>query len=73
MAKARRPSMDHDRYGLDGTPIYSHGVDVDPVTGEQLGGQGASGRFALEPHTIVFAVLAVGFVVFFVIEARVFG
>lgn len=65
--------MDHDRYGLDGTPIYSHGVDVDPVTGEQLGGQGASGRFALEPHTIVFAVLAVSFVVFFVIEARVFG
>jgi len=65
--------MDHDRYGLDGTPIYSHGVDVDPVTGEQLGGQGVSGRFAFEPHTIVFAVLAVSFVVFFVIEARVFG
>ena len=65
--------MDHDRYGLDGTPIYSHGVDVDPVTGEQLSGQGASGRFAVEPNTIVFAVLAVSFVVFFVIEARVFG
>lgn len=65
--------MDHDRYGLDGMPIYSHGVDVDPVTGEQLGGQGASGLFAFEPNTIVFAALAVSFVVFFMIEARVFG
>ncbi|MCW1384603.1 DUF4346 domain-containing protein [Novosphingobium sp. KCTC 2891] len=65
--------MDHDHYGLDGTPIYSQGVDVDPVTGEPLGGQGASGRFAFEPNTIVFAVLAVSFVVFIVIEARIFG
>jgi hypothetical protein len=46
---------------------------VDPVTGEPLGGQGASGRFAFEPNTIVFAVLAVSFVAFFMIEAGVFG
>lgn len=73
MAKVRRPSMDHDRYGLDGTPIYSHGVDGDPITGERISGQEASGRFAVEPNTIVFAVLAVSFVAFFMIEAGVFG
>ena len=25
--------MDHDRYGLDGTPISCRGADCDPVTG----------------------------------------
>jgi len=65
--------MDHDRYGLNGTPIYSQGVDVDPVTGEQLSEQEARGLFAFEPNTVVFAILAVCFLVFFMIEAHVFG
>ena len=63
--------MDHDRYGLDGVPIYSQGVDVCPVTGEPLRSNGRG--FGFEPYTITFVVLALCFIVFFAYEARVFG
>lgn len=65
--------MDHDRYGLDGMSVYSQAVDLDPLTGEQLSEQEARCQFAFEPNTVVFAILAVCFVVFFMIEAYVFG
>lgn len=63
--------MDNDRYGLDGMPIYSQGVDVDPITGEPL--SSSFRLFGFEPHTITFVVLAICFVVFLAYEARVFG
>ncbi|MDT0510190.1 hypothetical protein [Novosphingobium sp. MMS21-SN21R] len=64
--------MDHDRFGLDGMPIFAKGADADPVTGELPSSVG-SGSFSLEPNTIVFFVLAISFLIFFAFEARVFG
>lgn len=64
--------MDHDRYGLDGMPIFAKGADADPVTGE-LPSDGGRGSFGLDPNTIVFFVLAVAFLIFFAFEARLFG
>lgn len=64
--------MDHDRYGLDGMPIFAKGADADPVTGELPSSVG-HGLFSLEPNTIVFFVLAIAFLIFFAFEVRVFG
>lgn len=64
--------MDHDRYGLDGMPIFAKGADADPVTGELPSSVG-SGSFSFEPNTIVFCVLALAFLIFIAFEARVFG
>lgn len=64
--------MDHDRYGLDGVPIFAKGVDADPVTGELPPSAGRE-SFSLEPNTIVFIVLAIAFLIFFAFEARVFS
>lgn len=64
--------MDHSRYGLDGRPIFSNGVDCDPVTGAKLPSQDherSLGTFALEPYTIVFLMLAIGFIVFLISQA----
>ena len=61
--------MDNGHYGLDGRPIYSNGVDCDPVTGAKLPSQGHDrtlGTFALEPYTLVFLALAIGFIVFLI-------
>jgi hypothetical protein len=64
--------MDHDRYGLDGMPIFVKGADEDPVTGELPSGV-ARGSFSFEPNTIVFVALAIAFLIFFAYEARIFN
>ena len=53
--------MDHDRYGLDGQPIYPRPGHFDHVTGQQLPtfrGGGQAGRSPLTMTLAVFMVIA---------------
>ena len=53
--------MNHDRYGLDGQPIYPRPGHFDHVTGQQLPtfhGEGQAGRSPLTMTLAVFMVIA---------------
>ncbi len=65
--------MDHDRYGLDGQPIYPRPGHFDHVTGQQLPtfrGEGQAGRSPLTMTLAVFMVIAVAALAYM---ANVFG
>ena len=49
--------MDHDRYGLDGHPIYPRPGHFDHVTGQPLPTFGGSKGRAAGPLSIALAVL----------------
>jgi hypothetical protein len=64
--------MDNGHYGLDGRPIYSNGVDCDPVTGLKLPlseDARSLGDFAWEPYSLAFIALSIGFIVFLISQA----
>ena len=68
--------MDHNSYGLDGTPLACRGANTDPVTGmplprlPQSEGPAAAGNPIVLP-VVLASMLA--FAIFFASEANLFG
>lgn len=65
--------MDHDRYGLDGMPIYPRPGHFDHVTGYRLPTfRGKSGRLG-RGATAVLAILMIGIGIGLAAASNLFG
>ena len=65
--------MDHDRYGLDGTPISCRGADCDPVTGIAFPRVRETNAPGIPYLRVILAGLILGFVGFFAWQTHLFG
>ncbi len=65
--------MDHDRYGLDGTPISCRGADCDPVTGIAFPRGRETNGPGIPYLRVILAGLMLVFVGFFAWQTHLFG
>ena len=65
--------MDHDRYGLDGTPISCRGADCDPVTGIAFPRVPETNGPGIPYLRVILAGLMLAFIGFFAWQTHLLG
>ncbi|EZP69618.1 hypothetical protein GGR19_002468 [Croceicoccus naphthovorans] len=72
-ASARSPAMDHNRYGLDGQPLYPRPGHFDHVTGQPLPTFRGGGRSGNYPLALPLAVIMAALGAFLAYMSNMFG